>query len=197
MLAPGAQLGPYQIEAPIGAGGMGSVYRAVDTRLGRKVAIKICAQQFSGRFEREARAISALNHPHICTLYDVGPNLPGDGTGRGRDARRAPSKRAAADGRGAALCRRNRRRPGGGSRARHTYTAQADSFAADKPRLWSNTQILDPSGGGPWDLDLAPDGKRFAVFPRPESTGEQRGSIHVTVLLNFFDEVRRRVPASK
>ena len=53
---------------------MGSVYRAVDTRLGRKVAIKICAQQFSGRFEREARAISALNHPHVCTLYDVGPN---------------------------------------------------------------------------------------------------------------------------
>ena len=74
ILAAGAQLGPYQIEAQIGAGGMGSVYRAVDTRLGRKVAIKICAQQFSGRFEREARAISSLNHPHICTLYDVGPN---------------------------------------------------------------------------------------------------------------------------
>src|SRR6202165_2443179 len=74
ILASGAQLGPYQIEAPIGAGGMGSVYQAIDTRLGRKVAIKICAQQFSGRFEREARAISSLNHPHICTLYDVGPN---------------------------------------------------------------------------------------------------------------------------
>jgi serine/threonine-protein kinase len=70
----GARLGPYKIEASIGAGGMGSVYRAVDTRLGRKVAIKICARQFSERFEREARAISALNHPHICTLYDVGPN---------------------------------------------------------------------------------------------------------------------------
>src|SRR6202521_890861 len=74
VLTPGAQLGPYQIEDQIGAGGMGSVYRAVDTRLGRKVAIKICAQQFSGRFEREARAISSLNHPHICTLFDVGPN---------------------------------------------------------------------------------------------------------------------------
>jgi Tol biopolymer transport system component len=74
MVEPGVQLGPYQIEAPIGAGGMGSVYRALDTRLGRKVAIKICAQEFSGRFEREARAISSLNHPHICTLYDVGPN---------------------------------------------------------------------------------------------------------------------------
>jgi hypothetical protein len=77
-----------------------------------------------------------------------------------------------------------------------TYTAKADSFAADKPRLWSNTQILDPGPGIQWSLDLAPDGKRFAVFPRPEATGEQKGSVHVTVLLNFFDELRRRVPVS-
>src|SRR5215471_7571242 len=68
----GLQLGPYRIEAPLGAGGMGEVYRAVDTRLGRKVAIKIATEQFSKRFEHEARAISALNHPHICTLYDIG-----------------------------------------------------------------------------------------------------------------------------
>jgi serine/threonine protein kinase len=73
-LAVGEQLGPYKIEALIGAGGMGRVYRAVDTRLGRKVAIKISAKEFTDRFQREARAISALNHPHICTLYDVGPN---------------------------------------------------------------------------------------------------------------------------
>jgi Tol biopolymer transport system component/predicted Ser/Thr protein kinase len=70
----GAQLGPYKILAPLGAGGMGRVYRGLDTRLGRAVAIKIANQQFSERFEREARAISALNHPNICTLYDVGPN---------------------------------------------------------------------------------------------------------------------------
>jgi Tol biopolymer transport system component/predicted Ser/Thr protein kinase len=67
-------LGPYRIEGLLGAGGMGKVFQAVDTRLGRKVAIKISTEQFSVRFEREARAISALNHPHICTLYDVGPN---------------------------------------------------------------------------------------------------------------------------
>ncbi len=77
-----------------------------------------------------------------------------------------------------------------------TYTAKADSFAADKPRPWSNTQILEPVALQ-WNLDLAPDGKRFAVFPRPEATGEQKGSVHVTVLLNFFDELRRRVPAGK
>jgi serine/threonine-protein kinase len=74
MLVGGAQLGPYQIEAPIGAGGMGEVYRAIDTRLGRAVAIKILHEKFNDRFEREARAISALNHPNVCTLYDIGPN---------------------------------------------------------------------------------------------------------------------------
>ena len=68
------QLGPYKIEGLLGAGGMGKVYRATDTRLNRKVAVKISEEKFSGRFEREARAISAFNHPHICTLYDVGPN---------------------------------------------------------------------------------------------------------------------------
>jgi len=78
-----------------------------------------------------------------------------------------------------------------------TYTAKADSFATDKPRLWSNTQILEPIRGGAWDLDLAPDGKRFAMFPRPDATVGQKGSVHVTVLINFFDELRRRVPAGK
>jgi serine/threonine protein kinase len=73
-LAVGASLGPYRIESRLGEGGMGEVYRAVDTRLGRAVAIKITHEQFSDRFEREARAISSLNHPNICTLYDVGPN---------------------------------------------------------------------------------------------------------------------------
>jgi tetratricopeptide (TPR) repeat protein len=69
-----ASLGPYRLESRLGAGGMGKVFRAVDTRLGRAVAIKTSHAQFSARFEREARAISSLNHPHICTLYDVGPN---------------------------------------------------------------------------------------------------------------------------
>ncbi|HUB80624.1 MAG TPA: choice-of-anchor tandem repeat GloVer-containing protein [Bryobacteraceae bacterium] len=77
-LAPGVQLGPYLIEAPVSAGGMGEIYRASDTRLGRKVALKILASRLMGdagmrgRFEAEARAISRLNHPHICTLYDIG-----------------------------------------------------------------------------------------------------------------------------
>ncbi len=77
-LAKGFRLGPYAIQAAVGAGGMGEVYRAVDTRLDRSVAIKILPAalatdpQFRERFDREARAISQLTHPHICTLYDVG-----------------------------------------------------------------------------------------------------------------------------
>src|SRR3984957_1021273 len=77
-LSSGNKLGPYEIHSPLGAGGMGEVYRACDTRLDRTVAIKILPDHLSDnteakqRFEREARAISSLNHPNICTLYDVG-----------------------------------------------------------------------------------------------------------------------------
>ena len=74
-LSAGDRLGPYEILAAIGAGGMGEVYKARDTRLGRDVAIKISKEAFSERFEREARSIAALNHPNICHLYDVGPNF--------------------------------------------------------------------------------------------------------------------------
>ena len=75
---PGTALGPYRIEAPLGAGGMGEVFRATDTRLNRPVAIKVLPtgaafdQQVRARFAREARAVAALTHPHICILYDVG-----------------------------------------------------------------------------------------------------------------------------
>src|SRR5574339_1205912 len=78
LLTPGTRLGPYEIVAPIGAGGMGEVYRAKDTRLDREVALKVLPEHLSGseelrsRFEREAKAISSLQHPHICTLFDVG-----------------------------------------------------------------------------------------------------------------------------
>ena len=71
-LSPGTKLGPYEILSPIGAGGMGEVYQAKDTRLDRTVAIKVLPSELAESAERKARAISQLNHPHICTLYDVG-----------------------------------------------------------------------------------------------------------------------------
>ena len=73
-LSPRDRLGRYEIVARIGAGGMGEVWKARDTRLNRTVAIKVSSEKFSERFEREARAVAALNHPRICTLHDVGPN---------------------------------------------------------------------------------------------------------------------------
>src|SRR5215831_8722618 len=82
-LAAGRRLGPYEIVAPLGAGGMGEVYRARDTRLGRDVAVKVLpghrstSAEVRARFEREAKTVSGLNHPHICTLFDVGSQ---DGT---------------------------------------------------------------------------------------------------------------------
>ncbi len=73
-LSAGDKLGPYEIIAPIGKGGMGEVYRAHDSRTGRDVAVKISAECFNERFDREVRAVAALNHPNICTLFDVGPD---------------------------------------------------------------------------------------------------------------------------
>jgi Protein kinase domain len=73
-LSAGTRLGPYEILSPLGAGGMGEVYRARDPRMGREVAIKLSAEKFSDRFEREVRAVAALNHANICQVYDVGPN---------------------------------------------------------------------------------------------------------------------------
>ena len=70
----GPRLGPYRDPVALGAGGMGEVYKARDTRLERIVALKVSKTEFDERFEREARAIATLNHPHICTLHDVGPN---------------------------------------------------------------------------------------------------------------------------
>jgi serine/threonine protein kinase len=78
VLEAGMRLGPYKIVGALGEGGMGKVYRAVDTRLERAVAVKISAERFSERFVREARTISALNHPNICMLFDVGTLPSGD-----------------------------------------------------------------------------------------------------------------------
>ncbi len=87
-LTAGTRLGPYEILSPIGAGGMGEVYKVRDTRLDRTVAIKVLPEHVASdpdlkqRFEREAKTISSLNHPHICTLYDIGSHRAGPGRRR-------------------------------------------------------------------------------------------------------------------
>jgi serine/threonine-protein kinase len=77
-----------------------------------------------------------------------------------------------------------------------SYSVKGDSFAPDKPRVWSPTQILEPNGIF-WNMDLAPDGKRIVAAPRPDTAALQKGSVHVTVMLNFFDELRRRTLAGQ
>jgi serine/threonine protein kinase len=104
---PGARLGPYEIVTAIGAGGMGHVYRARDTRLDRSVAIKLLSSDIAGdadsraRFEREARVVAALDHPHICGIFDVG---------EARTSSSCPSSRARRwpPGSGGAACRSTR-----------------------------------------------------------------------------------------
>jgi serine/threonine protein kinase len=132
----GQQPGSYELLAPVGAGGMGEVYRARDVRLGRIVAIKILAShvaddpEFRRRFAREARTISQLSHPHICTLYDVGQQAPSAGTGAGRrlpgsgvsgrrDARRAARTPGVATPNRPRGCRSNRIRPRPSASGRH------------------------------------------------------------------------------
>ena len=93
-LTAGTRLGPYEILAPIGAGGMGEVYRARDTKLKREVALKVLPEAFAHdpdrmlRFQREAEVLASLNHPHIAHIYGVGGTRAGDGVGGGRNAPR-------------------------------------------------------------------------------------------------------------
>ena len=136
-LNPGVRLGPYEIVSALGAGGMGEVYKARDTRLDRTVAIKVLPSEVAGdadsraRFEREARAVAALDHPHICGIYDVGsvdgthylvmPHLEGQ-TLAARLRERAAAARPGAEDRG-----RDRRR------ARQGASRRASSIAISSP----------------------------------------------------------------
>jgi serine/threonine-protein kinase len=76
------------------------------------------------------------------------------------------------------------------------YTVNHDSFVPEKPRLWSPAPLFRPTNNGLWNLDIAPDGRRFVVLAPPESGGEEPATVHATILLNFFDELRRRLPAT-
>src|SRR2546426_984556 len=147
VLVAGARLGPYEIQSPLGAGGMGEVYRAIDTRLDRTVAVKILARDLGAnparqeRFEREARALRGESPAH---LHAVRPrrtrrrSIPGHGVRRGSDARRAPARRTAADPAAASVRDRHRRRARARASARHRAPrSEAGEHHADKGRRQS------------------------------------------------------------
>lgn len=124
----GTKFGPYEILSPLGAGGMGEVYKARDSRLDRVVAIKVLPSDFASspevkeRFKREARTISSLSHPHICALFDIGQQdgveYLSSGIPRRRDPRRQAEKRSALDRRVVEVCGADRRRAGESAQAR-------------------------------------------------------------------------------
>ena len=258
-MALGTRLGPYEILAPIGEGGMGDVYKARDTRLNRIVALKTSKTEFSERFEREARAVAALNHSHISQLYDVGPNylvmeyiegaplkgpLPLDQALKYAaqicDALDAAHKKGIThrDLKPAnILVTKTGIKLLDFGIAKLAETATGSEDATIRMALTGNNEMvgtlfymspeqLQAQGNGqPVDArsDIfsfgivlyemltgkqtvcrfvsshcdcgAPDGKRVAALMPAEEVASQREQSQVIVLLNFFDELRRKVPA--
>ena len=170
-LAAGTRFGPYEILAPIGAGGMGEVYRARDTKLGRDVAIKVLPESFAhdaermARFEREAQVLASLNHPHIATISRLGReerrSRAGDGAGRGSDAGRADRRAGHAAGRSAAHRQADRRRTGIRARKRHHPSrSETGQREADRRRQRQDSRLRAGEGAGDADpagqsVDLA------------------------------------------
>ena len=184
-LTPGTTLGPYEIQAPLGAGGMGEVYQARDTRLDRTVAIKVLPEHVAAdpdlkqRFEREAKTISSLNHPHICTLYDVGQH---EGTDflvmEYLEATRWPSgwRRGAAAGSGAHGGHRDRGRAGQGAPpGHHASGSETGQHHADQGDLKPGNIMLTKAGAKLLDFCLAKLRRRGTVATEGFSTGATQG----------------------
>jgi serine/threonine protein kinase len=170
-LTAGTSLGHYEILAPIGSGGMGEVYQAHDTKLGRDVAIKILPEAFAhdaerlARFQREAKMLAALNHPNIATIYglDWNPN--------GRELfYRSGDKMMAVD------------------------IATQPNFGAGKPRmLFEGGYELSPFPIP--NYDVSPNGQRFLMLKPSQSV--QASPTQIVVVQNWFEELKRRVPTGK
>ena len=197
-LSTGTRLGPYEILSPLGAGGMGEVYKARDTRLDRTVAIKILSEalagdpQFRERFDREARTISQLDHPHICTLFDVGEQNPSTGS------RQAVAYLVMQYLEGETLETRLTKGPLPLTEA--LTTAIQIASALDKAHragithrdLKPGNVMLTKSGATLLDFGLAkaraPDGQRFLVSV---DTSQQTTATPMTVVLNWPAGLKR------
>jgi len=213
-LPAGTTLGFYEILAPIGAGGMGEVYRAKDTKLDRQVAIKVLPDTLAedpdrlARFEREAKVRASLNHPNIAQIYGIEANALVMELVEG-DTLKCPAPLEYAKQIAEALEAAHEKgithrdlkpgnimvTPDGDGRQllfltqvrvmTVTYTAKGESFAAEKPQLWTEARVFAPAGSSYYDL--APDGKRLATMVADADAGKL--PTHLTFLLNFFDEL--------
>jgi len=202
----GSKLGPYEILEPLGAGGMGEVYRARDTRLGREVAVKVLPAHFNAdpgfrqRFEREVRVISSLNHPHICTLYDVGRQedldflvmeyLEGETVAMQLEKGPLPMEQALKVAIEIAGALHTEHRAGivhrdlkPGNIMLTRAGAKLLDFGLAKPAA---TAVATPAAPST-NFDIAPDNKRFPVV---ESAREPAG-IQVHVVLNWANELNQ------
>jgi len=195
-LAAGTTLGPYEIVAPLGAGGMGEVYRARDTRLGREVAIKVLPVHLSSnpevrsRFEREARTISSLNHPHICTLFDVGREGDTDYLVMELVDGETLAWQISTEGGGSPLWSR-----GGHELFYVSGTKMMTVPVETEPAFRAGTPALLFEGGfsvtRPRDFDVGPDG-RFVALHRA-GTASQR---ELRLLVNWEQAAARTVAAA-
>jgi hypothetical protein len=169
----------YRVLSKLGEGGMGEVWRATDTKLNREVAIKILPASFGcdparmARFEREASEIYVRPFPNASGgrwQVSSGGGLYALWSKNGHELfyETADNRIMGVD-----------------------YTIDGGSFVPGKRRLWSDKHLFYT---GISNLDLAPDDKRFAVFALPDTPPGEKGTVHVTMLFNFFDELRRRVP---
>ena len=204
-LASGTRLGPYEILAPIGAGGMGEVYRAADTKLGRQVAIKVIPESFAQDLDRMARFVVISPDGKHIGYHEVSAE-----TGRGAFHTYVRPFPAGATGGGKWQISTTPGRFPIWSRSGKElfyetldgrimvaeYTAQGDTFTSGRPRQWCDTPVLMTNIFQ--NYDLAPDGKRFVVLPAVGAvTGGEKTSLHLIFLLNFFDELKRRLPAAR
>jgi serine/threonine protein kinase len=218
-LAAGSRLGPYEILAPLGAGGMGEVYRARDTRLGREVAIKVLPEEFSAdparlqRFEQEARSASALNHPNIVTVHDILQTPASEGNASFSRDGRWIAYQSDQSGRDEVYVTAY---PGAKGRWQiSTDGGENPVWARDGHELfyYSSAEKLmavaietrpEFHAGLPRPLfemknieayDVAPDGQRFAVVRSTSKADSAPPSL--AVVLGWFDDVKRRTAAGK
>ncbi len=205
-LSAGTRLGPYAIAAPLGAGGMGEVSRARDTKLGREVALKVVAESFThdpdrvARFHREAQLLAALNHPHIATIYGLeeaqGSQFLVMELVEGETlADRSRQQISTSGGARPVWSRNGRELVFSSSRQMLAVPVQpGTTLVAGRPQVLFEFAMAPVVGGTrPWDL--APDG-RFVIIRSGQADADGSTSSNLILVQNWFEELKRLVPVN-